>query len=139
MLKRKANKGQLTIDFIFTFLYILVLIVALFAVKQNFVKNQNEILIRAQEKRIAYQLAEIITSSAALSDGSTEISFYVPGIYYLNKTQPMPCDITIANNYIEIKVVDKGNEIVERAAIVKPNNVTISGNKCTQEIIIRYT
>lgn len=139
MLKRKANRGQLTIDFIFTFLYILALIVALLAVKQNFVKNQNEILIRAQEKRIAYQLAEIITSSAALSDGTAEIRFYVPGIRYLNKTQPMPCDITIANNYIEVKIVDKGKEIAERAAIVKPNNITISGNKCTQEMIIRYT
>lgn len=139
MARRKANKGQLTIDFIFTFLYILVLIVALLAIKQNFVKNQNEILIRAQEKRIAYQLAEIITSSAALSDGTTEVRFYVPGIYYLNKTQPMPCDITIANNYIEVKVVDKGNEIAERAGIVKPNNITINGNKCAQEMIISYT
>ncbi len=117
MLKRKVNRGQLTIDFIFTFLYILVLIVALLAVKQNFVKNQNEILIRAQEKRIAYQLAEIIASSSALSDGTAEIRFYV----------------------IEIKVIDKGKEIAERAAIVKPNNITISGNKCTQEMVIRYT
>ena len=136
---KKFARGQLTIDFFISFIYILVIIVTLFAIKDSFIANQNEITIRAQEKRIAYELANIIASSASLSDGLARIEFRVPGIYYLYKTQPMPCDITITNNYIEIKVNAYGKEITERAFIKKPLNLSLSGNKCTQKIILHYT
>lgn len=133
------NKGQLTIDFLFAFLYITIMISALFTIQNNFVKNQNIILIRAQEKRIAYLLAEMITSSATVSDGSTEIRFKVPGIRYMNKTMPMPCDITITDDRINVGVNANGMQIDENVAIIKPANINITGNKCGDEFVISYT
>ena len=133
------NRGQLTIDFLFAFLYVTIMVSALFTIQNNFVKNQNIILIRAQEKRIAYQLAEMINSSAALSDGTAEIRFRVPGIRYMNKTQPMPCDITIGDDYIRVSLNADGVQIDENVSIVKPLNINITGNKCGQEFVITYT
>ena len=133
------NKGQLTIDFLFAFLYISMMIAALFTVQNNFVKNQNIILIRAQEKRIAYQLAEMITSSAALSDGKAEIRFRVPGIRYMNKIIPMPCKITITNDYVKVGLNANGMQIDENAPIVRPTNINIAGSKCREEFVITYT
>ncbi|MCD6479046.1 MAG: hypothetical protein J7L44_04140 [Candidatus Diapherotrites archaeon] len=135
----ERNKGQLTIDFLFAFLYILIMVSALFTIQNNFVKNQNVILIRAQEKRIAYKLAEMINSSVALSDGTAEIRFRVPGIRYLNKTQPMPCDITIGDDYIKVSLNVDGMQIDENVSIVKPTHINITGNRCGEEFVITYT
>jgi hypothetical protein len=133
------NKGQLTIDFLFAFLYITIMVSALFTIQNNFVKNQNIILIRAQEKRIAYQLAEMINSSVAVSDGTAEIRFRVPGIRYMNKTQPMPCDITITNDYVKVSLNADGMQIDENVAIVRPAGINISGSRCGEEFVITYT
>ncbi|MCX8189649.1 MAG: hypothetical protein N3F05_00245 [Candidatus Diapherotrites archaeon] len=137
--KNKNRKGQLTIDLLLAFLYLIVLVDALLIINNNYIKNQNEVLIRLQERRVAYIIAEMLNASNILSDGSTEIKFSVPGIRHVNKTMPMPCNISIGNNYIEVSTDVNGQTIAERIEIIKPTNVAITGSKCNSEFTIRYT
>ncbi|MEM4598176.1 MAG: hypothetical protein QW400_00600 [Candidatus Diapherotrites archaeon] len=135
----KNCKGQLTIDFLLAFLYLIILIDSLLIINKNYIQNQNEMLIRLQEKRIAYTIGEMINASSILSDGSSEVKFIVPGIRHVNKTMPMPCSINIGNDYIEVSTDVNGQNIAERLSIVRPTTAIVTGNKCNSELIIRYT
>gem|GEM_PF-3563250 len=142
----RGCKGQLTIDFLLAFLYINILIGILFIMHQNYAKNQNLILLRAQEKRIAYIVAEMITESAALNDGTAEIRFEVPSIRYMNKAVPMPCDIIIGQisgqDYVKVSVNVDGMQIDENVAIKRPTGISINNGtnrgKCGQMFVISY-
>ncbi|MEM4662760.1 MAG: hypothetical protein QXM75_01935 [Candidatus Diapherotrites archaeon] len=139
--RHKRNKGQLTLDLLLAFLYLIVLIDALIIFGRNYLQNQNEILVRLQEKRIAYSVSEMLGASYVLSDGNSEVRFVIPKIRYMNKTMPMPCNVDINNDSVKVTATVGGETISEVVRIVKPTNAVLNSSnlKCGEELRINYS
>jgi hypothetical protein len=129
------SRAQLSIEMLFTVLFLFTTTSILFAVSGNFTGGQAEIHLQNQETKIANSLSKILVASKAFDDpsgGTYEIKYTIPKLYVLGKTAPMPCTINFSGGKITI-TNDYGGQPVE----IPYNGPALAGSpKCGETITI---
>ena len=91
------KKGQISFDLYFAVMFAIVLSQQLFTVSSQFSQAANETSILSQEKQTANNIAAILSSSIALSEGkSFSIEYIVPAIFDIDKRGQQACSIKIS-------------------------------------------
>ena len=136
------RKGQLTVEFLFVFIYLLLMISVLFTISDNFIENQVKIHLWNQETKIANSIAKVISSTKAFEEADTyDVQYRIPKMFVFEKLVVMPCDITVEQNSIKMEV-GYGGEIITREIGVNLDNPDISYPlllKCGETMRIRKT
>lgn len=118
-------KAQLAIEFIFVFLYFLILISALFTISDYFIENQVKIHIKNQETKIANSVSKILTASNAFNEANEySLEYRIPMIHIFGKLIEMPCEITVTPNNIRIRLIYKSETIEKNLAFNSNHNLS---------------
>ncbi|MCX6801505.1 MAG: hypothetical protein NT067_00170 [Candidatus Diapherotrites archaeon] len=107
------SRAQLSVEMLFTVLFLFTTVNILFAVSGSFTESQTEIHLRNQEIKIANSLSKILVASMAFEAADTHaLEYTIPKLYVLGKTAPMPCTINFSSTEITI-TNDYGGPAVE--------------------------
>ncbi len=126
----KNTRAQLSVELLFTILFLFTTVNIIFAVSGSFTESQAEIHLRNQETKIANSLSKILVASKAFAGagGTYSIEYRIPKIYVLGNVAPVPCNITFSGG--EITVTDEyGGQPVK----IPYNGPNIGSKKCGEK------
>ncbi|MFH1234780.1 MAG: hypothetical protein V1493_04170 [Candidatus Diapherotrites archaeon] len=133
------SRAQLSIEMLFTVLFLFTTVNILFAVSGSFTENQAAIHLQNQETKIANSLSKILVASKSFEGAdSRSIEYTIPEIYILGKVAPMPCDISIVtiagNQFLKVSAEYNGQAIYKT---IPYNGPPLPGSpKCGGKITI---
>lgn len=133
------SRAQLSVEMLFTVLFLFTTMNILFAVSGSFTESQATVYLQNQETKIANSLSKILVASKAFGDADTHtIEYAIPELYVLGKVAPMPCEIstiTIAGNqFLKIHAEYNGQPVDK---MIPYNGPPLPGSpKCGGKITI---
>ncbi|GEM_PF-3291760 len=133
--------GQLSLDLCLTIIFAMLFVEQLSIIWAQTNSSATEISITMQEKEIANNLASIITSAAALSDGKFSIEYTTPKIMEYSEFSPNTCTITINDNDITVSYEKTDGTVTEaKTSFLKPAGFAVPATaECGETITISKT
>jgi uncharacterized protein (UPF0333 family) len=96
------NKGQISFDFIFALIAVIVLISTITLITQSISENQTNSAIYSQAKKISLETARIISLTETIQQYDYEIEYFIPKIIVPGQNIPLNCEITVNSNKVKV-------------------------------------
>lgn len=124
------GRGQISFDFILAMVVALVFIGGIQLLGNELQAGQRNAAIKAQERAIALELAEVLNSKAMLKDSSqARVSYEVPKLLVPNESVLQGCEIRIGENEIKVYYPTMANsEVMETVKVKLERGTSIDAN-----------
>jgi len=134
-------KGQISFDVYFAVIFAMLIAQQLYVISEQMTEAPREISIASQEQAIGNNVAAIISSTAALSDGKFTVDYLIPSIFDTNALGPQQCEIDVGETLIKVYYPDKINSLVSTdVPFSRPSFIANDiSTKCGEKLTIQKT